>query len=88
MDAIVRGLSRIVHPFRVAINAKGGDCWNVYRKSVFFIDGKNKKDDGKHEINDDSTGRSPLLRIQSSGGKAKTRPFNRFCRRRFGDQNL
>jgi hypothetical protein len=26
---LVRGLSRIVHPFRVAINTKGGDCWNV-----------------------------------------------------------
>jgi hypothetical protein len=30
-----------VHPFRVSINAKGGDFWYVYRKNVFFIDGKN-----------------------------------------------
>ena len=40
MDATVGGLSRIVHPFKVAINAKGGYCWHVYRKSVFVIDGK------------------------------------------------
>jgi hypothetical protein len=46
VDAIVGGLSRIVQPFRVAINAKGGDCWHVYRKSVLVIDGKNHSDDG------------------------------------------
>jgi hypothetical protein len=34
------GLRRIVQPFRVAINAKGGDFWHVYRKSVLVIDGK------------------------------------------------
>jgi uncharacterized protein (DUF302 family) len=39
--AIVGGLGIIVHPFRVAINAKGGDCWHVYKKTVLFIDGKN-----------------------------------------------
>jgi hypothetical protein len=32
-----------VQPFRVSINAKGGDCWHVYRKSVLVIDGKNTK---------------------------------------------
>jgi hypothetical protein len=46
LDAIVGGLSRTVEPFRVAINAKGGDCWHVYRQSVLVIDGKNKKNDG------------------------------------------
>jgi hypothetical protein len=35
-----------VHPFRVAINAKGGDCWHVYRNSVVFIDGNNNIDNG------------------------------------------
>jgi hypothetical protein len=40
LDATVGYLSRIVQPFRVAINAKGGDCWHVYRKSVLVIDGK------------------------------------------------
>ena len=29
-DAIVGGPNRLAQPFRVAINAKGGDCWNVY----------------------------------------------------------
>jgi hypothetical protein len=48
LDATVGGLRRIVQPFRVAINAKGGDCWHVfYRKSVLVIDGKNNNDDGK-----------------------------------------
>jgi hypothetical protein len=42
----VGGLSRIVHPFRVSINAKGGYCWHVYRQSVLVIDGKNNNDDG------------------------------------------
>jgi hypothetical protein len=41
MYATVGGLRKIVEPFRVAINAKGGDCWHVYRKNVLFIDGKN-----------------------------------------------
>jgi hypothetical protein len=35
-----------VQLFRVAINAKGGDCWYVYRMSVLVIDGKNDNDDG------------------------------------------
>jgi hypothetical protein len=41
LDTTVGGLRRIVHPFRVAINAKGGYFWHVYKKSVLFIDGKN-----------------------------------------------
>jgi hypothetical protein len=32
LDATVGGLSRIVQPFRVAINAKGGDCWHVLQE--------------------------------------------------------
>ena len=31
-NAIVGGPNRLVQPFRVAINAKGGDCWHVYRQ--------------------------------------------------------
>jgi hypothetical protein len=42
MDAIVGHIRRIVYPFRVSINAKGGYCWHVYRKSVLAIDGKHK----------------------------------------------
>jgi hypothetical protein len=45
LDATVGGLRRIVQPFRVAINAKGGDCWHVYRKSVLVIDGKNNSNE-------------------------------------------
>ena len=32
--------------FRVAINAKGGDCWHVSRQSVIIIDGKNNNNVG------------------------------------------
>jgi hypothetical protein len=46
LDAIVGGISRTMQPFRVAINAKGGDFWHVYRESVLVIDGKNINDDG------------------------------------------
>jgi hypothetical protein len=35
-----------VHPFKVAINAKGGDCWHLYKKSVLVIDGNNNNNDG------------------------------------------
>jgi hypothetical protein len=38
---------RIVQSFRVSINAKGGDCWHVYRQSVLVIDGKNNNDVGR-----------------------------------------
>jgi hypothetical protein len=46
LDATVGGLSRIVQPFRVAINAKAGDSWHVCRKSVLVIDGKSNNDNG------------------------------------------
>jgi hypothetical protein len=46
MDATVGDLSRIVQSFRVSINAKGGYCWHVSRKSVLVIDGKNNNDVG------------------------------------------
>jgi hypothetical protein len=29
-DATVGAPNRLAQPFRVAINAKGGDCWKVY----------------------------------------------------------
>jgi hypothetical protein len=47
VDATIGSLSRIVQPFKVAINAKGGDCWHVYRQSVLVIDGKNSSNDGR-----------------------------------------
>jgi hypothetical protein len=31
-DATVGGPNRLAQSFRVAINAKGGDCWHVYRQ--------------------------------------------------------
>jgi hypothetical protein len=35
-----------VQPFRVAINAKGGDCWHIFQeKNVLIIDGKNNNND-------------------------------------------
>ena len=46
-DATVGGPNRLAQLFRVAINAKGGDCWHVYKKRMIFIDGKNKKNDDK-----------------------------------------
>ena len=29
-DATIGGPNRLAQPFRVTINAKGGDCWKVY----------------------------------------------------------
>jgi hypothetical protein len=46
LDATVGGPNRLAQLFRVAINAKGGDCWHVYKKSVLVIDGKNNNNDG------------------------------------------
>ena len=46
LDVIVGFLRKIVQPFNISINAKGGDCWHVYRKSFLFIDVKNNNDDG------------------------------------------
>jgi hypothetical protein len=31
-DATVGGPNRLAQSFKVAINAKGGDCWHVYRQ--------------------------------------------------------
>jgi hypothetical protein len=36
LDARVGGLIRTVYPFRVSINAKGGDCWNVVQEVHSF----------------------------------------------------
>jgi len=46
LDATFGGLSRTMWSFRVAINAKGGHCWHVYRQSVLVIDGKKNNNDG------------------------------------------
>jgi hypothetical protein len=46
LDATVADLSRTVQSIRVSINAKGGDCWHVYRQSVLVINGKNNNDVG------------------------------------------
>jgi hypothetical protein len=58
-----------VQPFRVAINAKGGDCWHVFQeKNVLVIDGKNNSDDiqkidGKNNnIDGILTGRKEAIR--------------------------
>jgi hypothetical protein len=34
LDATVGGPSRLAQPLRVAINAKGGDCWHVLQERV------------------------------------------------------
>jgi hypothetical protein len=44
-----------VQPFRVAINAKGGDCWHVYRKSVLVIDGKNNNEPNLESAEDEKS---------------------------------
>ena len=49
-NAIVGGPNRLAHSFRVAINAKGGYSWHVYKKSVLVIDGKNKRRSRRREI--------------------------------------
>jgi hypothetical protein len=36
LDDTVGGLSRIVQPFRVAINAKGEYCWHVLQEECAF----------------------------------------------------
>jgi hypothetical protein len=36
-DATVGGPNRLALSFRVAINAKGGDCWHVYRQVCFSL---------------------------------------------------
>jgi len=59
LDATVGFLSGTMQSFMVSINAKGRDCWHVYRKSVLsllertavkqsvlFIDGKKNNNDG------------------------------------------
>jgi hypothetical protein len=46
LDAIVGGPNILVHLLRVSINAKGEECWHVYRKSVLVIDVKKNNDDG------------------------------------------
>jgi hypothetical protein len=51
--ATVGGLRKIVYPFRVSINAKGGDCWNVYRMNVLVIDGKKNNETNLESIEDD-----------------------------------
>jgi hypothetical protein len=45
-DVTVGGLNRLSQPFKVAISAKGGDFWHVYRLSMLVIDGNNKNNDG------------------------------------------
>ena len=83
--ATVGGLSRIVESFRVAFNAKRGDCGHVYRQSVLVIDGKNNNDDdmstGKNNIdngiskgknNNDDGMITDRVCNQSSGGIAQS----------------
>jgi hypothetical protein len=46
LDATVGDPNRLAQPLRVSINAKGRDCWHVYKQSLLVIDGKNNNDDG------------------------------------------
>jgi hypothetical protein len=36
LDATIGGQSRIVQPFRVSINAKGGYCWHILQEEGAF----------------------------------------------------
>jgi hypothetical protein len=63
MDATVGGPNRLAQSFRVYINAKGGDCWHVYKKSILVIDGKNNSN------NDKQVGKEH----QQTGRKGRTR---------------
>jgi hypothetical protein len=56
LDSIVGGPSRLAQLFRVAITAKGEDCWHVYKKSVLAIDGKNKNNDDMSTENNNNSG--------------------------------
>jgi hypothetical protein len=60
-----------VHPFRVAINAKGGHCWHVYRQSVLVIDGKNNNDVGRF------SGRVCMTRTTTKTHKRKLKNLRR-----------
>jgi hypothetical protein len=41
-DATIGGPNSLVHSFRVAINAKGGDCWHVFRQVCLSLMGISK----------------------------------------------
>jgi hypothetical protein len=77
LDATVGGLSRTMQSFRVSINAKGGDCWHVYRQSVLVIDGKNNNDDGmfrkgnEERNNDGKQGKHKLRRRREQYAEIK-----------------
>jgi hypothetical protein len=70
-DAIVGGSGIIDHPFRVAINAKGGYFWHFYRQSVFFIDVNNNSDDGMF------TGNKRSNEERNNDGKQGNHKFRR-----------
>jgi hypothetical protein len=44
-----------VKPFKVSINAKGGDCWHVYRNNVLVIDGKNNNEPKIESVEDEKS---------------------------------
>jgi hypothetical protein len=61
IDARVGCPNRLAQPFRVSINAKGGDCCHVYKKSMLVIDGKNNNNDEKQVGKEDQqTGRQGI----------------------------
>jgi hypothetical protein len=37
LDATVGGPNRLAQPFKVSINAKGGDCWHVFRQMCLSL---------------------------------------------------
>jgi hypothetical protein len=55
LHTTVGGLRRIVKPFRVSINAKGGDFWHVYRKNVLVIDGKKNNEPKIESVEDEKS---------------------------------
>ena len=85
---------RIAQPFRVYINAKGGYCWHVYRKSVLVIDGKIRVCiDGKTGTNIKlQVKKKTLCRDQSLGEIAVSKSADEFqfikTRRRIKGQGL
>jgi hypothetical protein len=95
LDATVGGLGRIVQPFRVAINAKGGDCWHVYRRVCLSL--MERKTMMMERTTMMMENRKEMMiapeevlfyEDRAQEEKSKTRPFNRFHRRRLRGRNL
>jgi hypothetical protein len=73
MDPIVRGLRKIVQPFRVSINAKGRDCWHVLQKECACHLWKKNNNDGEQEKHKLMRTREQYKEIKSWKEKRKLR---------------